>query len=111
TTETAAVSEPAPAEAVAAEAKPDAPATPELVEVWRPGGRSDERRPHHDRTRHRHQGRQERPQEGAQPAAAAGEAAAEGAPRERHRRGRRNNDFRKPREGTPAEATAATPPA
>ena len=42
--------------------------------------------------------------EGAQ--AAAGEGA-EGAPREqRHRRGRRNNEFRKPREGAPADATA-----
>jgi ATP-dependent RNA helicase SUPV3L1/SUV3 len=88
-------------EASAAEAKPDAPAEPVLVEVWRPGGRSDERRPHHDRNRQRHHGR---PAEGAA-AAAAGEGG-EGAPREqRHRRGRRN-DFRKPREGTPADATA-----
>ncbi len=87
------------------EAKSEAPAEPVLIEVWRPGGRSDERRPHHDRNRQRHQGRQ---QEGA-PAAAAGEGA-EGAPREqqRHRRGRRNNnEFRKPREGAPANAAAA----
>jgi ATP-dependent RNA helicase SUPV3L1/SUV3 len=114
TTEAAAVSEAAPAETAVVDA---APATPELVEVWRPGGRSDERRPHHDRNRPRHHGRQARPQQGAQPAAATGEAAtgeaaaAEGAPpRERHRRGRRNHDFRKPREGAPAEA-AATPAA
>jgi ATP-dependent RNA helicase SUPV3L1/SUV3 len=90
----------APAEAVAAEAKPETPAEPVLVEVWRPGGRSEERRPHHDRNRQRHHAR---PAEGAP--AAAGEGA-EGAPREqRHRRGRRN-DFRKPREGAPAEAVA-----
>ncbi|MDE5455238.1 helicase [Bradyrhizobium sp. CSA112] len=93
--------EAAPAEAAAAEAKPDAPAEPQLVEVWRPGGRSDERRPHHDRGRQRHHGRAA---EGAQ---AAGTEGSEGAPREqRHRRGRRN-DFRKPREGAPADATAA----
>jgi ATP-dependent RNA helicase SUPV3L1/SUV3 len=96
--------EAAPAEAAAAEAKDETksetPAEPALVEVWRPGGRSDERRPHHDRNRQRHHGR---PAEGAQ--AATGEGA-EGAPREqRHRRGRRN-DFRKPREGAPADATA-----
>lgn len=106
--EPAAASEAAPAEAAAVETKPEAPAEPVLIEVWRPGGRSDERRPHHDRNRQRH-GRQ---QEGA-PAAAAGEGA-EGAPREqqqRHRRGRRNNnEFRKPREGAPADA-AATPAA
>jgi ATP-dependent RNA helicase SUPV3L1/SUV3 len=92
------------ADATSAEAKPetksDAPAEPQLVEVWRPGGRSDERRPHHDRSRQRHHAR---PAEGAP--AAAGEGA-EGAPREqRHRRGRRN-DFRKAREGAPADAVA-----
>jgi len=102
----AAASEAAPAETAAAEAKSETPAEPVLIEVWRPGGRSDERRPHHDRNRQRHHGARE----GA-PAAAAGEAA-EGAPREqRHRRGRRNNnEFRKPREGAPADA-AATPAA
>jgi ATP-dependent RNA helicase SUPV3L1/SUV3 len=96
-----AAAEAAPAETVAAEAKSDAPAEPQLVEVWRPGGRSDERRPHHDRNRQRHHGR---PAEGAP--AASGEGA-EAAPREqRHRRGRRPNEFRKPREGAPADATA-----
>ncbi len=100
--ETAAAEAPA-VEAPAAEAKPDATAEPAMVEVWRPGGRSDERRPHHDRNRQRHHAR---PAEGA--AAAAGGEGAEGAPREqRHRRGRRNNEFRKPREGAPADATAA----
>jgi ATP-dependent RNA helicase SUPV3L1/SUV3 len=79
-----------------------------MVEVWRPGGRSEERRPRHDRNRPRHQGHQERPAEGAQPAAAAGEAG-EGDKRERHRRGRRdrNNDFRKPRTDAPVVAAAA----
>ena len=94
--------EAATAEAPATEAKPETPAESQFVEVWRPGGRSEERRPHHDRNRQRHHGR---PAEGA-PAAAPGEGG-EGAPREqRHRRGRRNNEFRKPREGAPADATA-----
>jgi ATP-dependent RNA helicase SUPV3L1/SUV3 len=103
-----AAAEAVPAEAAApesAEAKPETksetPAEPALIEVWRPGGRSDERRPHHDRNRQRHHAR---PAQGAP--AASGEGA-EGAPREqRHRRGRRNNEFRKPREGAPADATA-----
>ncbi|UPK03819.1 helicase-related protein [Bradyrhizobium sp. 170] len=96
-----AAAEAAPVEAAGTETKPETPAEPQFVEVWRPGGRSDERRPHHDRNRQRHHGR---PAEGAP--AASGEGA-EGAPREqRHRRGRRN-DFRKPREGAPADATAA----
>jgi ATP-dependent RNA helicase SUPV3L1/SUV3 len=116
TTETAAVAEAASVDAAPVDAAPvDATAetapeavaapAPELVEVWRPGGRSEERRPRHDRNRHRHQG--QRPAEGAQPAAAAGEAA-DGDKRERHRRGRRdrNNDFRKPRTDAPAEAVA-----
>jgi ATP-dependent RNA helicase SUPV3L1/SUV3 len=81
------------------------PAVPEMVEVWRPGGRSDDRRPRHDRNRHRHQGRQPAAQDGAQ-AAATGEAGA-GEKREHHRRGRRNNDFRKPRTDAPAVAAAA----
>ena len=94
--------------APAAEAADPAAAVPEMVEVWRPGGRSDDRRPRHDRSRHRHQGHQDRSQEGAAPAAAAGEAG-EGEKRERHGRGRRhrNNDFRKSRPDAPVEA--ATP--
>ncbi|MBR1273151.1 helicase-related protein [Bradyrhizobium sp. AUGA SZCCT0283] len=84
----------------APETKSETPAEPVLVEVWRPGGRSEERRPHHDRNRQRHHAR---PAESAP--AVAGEGG-EGAPREqRHRRGRRN-DFRKAREGAPADATA-----
>jgi ATP-dependent RNA helicase SUPV3L1/SUV3 len=98
-----AAGEAAPAEATdaAVAAAPEAAAEPQLVEVWRPGGRSEERRPRHDRNRPRHQ---QAPQEGA-PAAAAGE----GDKRERHRQGRRDRnkdlkDFRKPRESAPAEA-------
>jgi ATP-dependent RNA helicase SUPV3L1/SUV3 len=94
-----------------ATAAPEAPAEPQLVEVWRPGGRSEERRPRHDRNnRQRHQ---QAPQEGAQ-AGAPGEAG-EGDKRERHRHGRRDRnkdlkDFRnKPREGAPVQA--ATPAA
>ena len=103
--------EAAPADAAAtaapdAAAAPEAAAVPDLVEVWRPGGRSEERRPRHDRNRHH---RPARSQDGAQPAAAAGEAGAPGeaAKGERHRRGRRN-DFRKPRTDTPAEGVPAT---
>ena len=90
-------------------AAPDAaPATPDLIEVWRPGGRAEERRPRHDRNRHqRHQANQPATQDGA-PVAAAGEAGA-GEKREHHRRGRRNNEFRKPRTDAPA-VTASAPP-
>ena len=101
---------PSPAEASATEAAPEAVAAPEMVEVWRPGGRSEERRPRHDRNRPRHQNR---PQDGAQPVAATGEAG-EAAKGERHRRGRRdrNNEFRKPRtDAPPAEGVVAAAPA
>jgi len=107
----------APAESgVVAEAAPAdsgtpavaAPAEPELVEVWRPGGRSDERRPQrHDRHRHR---RQHRAADAVQPGAA-GEAAAteqgEGARRERRHGRRDRHEFRKPHSDAPAEAAAA----
>jgi ATP-dependent RNA helicase SUPV3L1/SUV3 len=87
----------APVEAAAAEA----PAEPQLVEVWRPGGRHEDRKPRHERHRPRHH-HQPRPQEGAQAAAAApGEAAAaDGEKRgERHRHGGgHRKDFRKDRE-------------
>ncbi|MGN6285072.1 MAG: helicase-related protein [Afipia sp.] len=83
----------ATAEASAAEA---APAEPELVEVWRPGGRSDERRPRHH---HRHRGAN-RGRDATQGAPAQeGEAAAtDDARRERHGRPRRDrgNDNRRP---------------
>lgn len=83
------------------------PAEPELVEVWRPGGRHEDRKPRHERHRHQRQHNQ-RPQGGAEAGAAPaeGEAAqsADGEKRgERHRHGghRRDGgrDFRKPREG------------
>jgi ATP-dependent RNA helicase SUPV3L1/SUV3 len=85
-----------------AAAEPAVPAEPQLIEVWRPGGRSDDRRPRHDRNRQRHQ----RPPQAAT-AAAAGEgdaaAAADGQGRRERRDGdrrdrNRNNDFRKRRE-------------
>ena len=79
----AASAEAAPgSEAAAADgaAAPETPAEPELIEVWRPGGRSEERRPpRHDRNRHR-RGQHAGAQDGAQPAAA-GEGG-EAAPRE-----------------------------
>jgi ATP-dependent RNA helicase SUPV3L1/SUV3 len=130
--ENAAPAAEAPAETAVAEATPEAaaevpataetPAEPQLVEVWRPGGRNEDRRPRHERQRHRHHGPRK---EGEQAAAAPGEAAAgekrEGEKRHRHRRGR---DFRKGREqvvpaaeGTavvasaPAEGVSATAPA
>jgi len=119
----AAVEEPAvevaPAETAATEAaaSPDAaapveaaatPAEPELVEVWRPGGRHEDRKPRHERHRHQRHQNQPRPQAGAEAGAAPaeGEAAqsADGEKRgERQRHGghRRDGgrDFRKPREG------------
>ncbi|UGX99898.1 helicase-related protein [Bradyrhizobium quebecense] len=104
--------ETASADAATAEAAPAAaetPAEPQMIEVWRPGGRSDERRPHHrghDRNRGRHQNK---PAEGAQ----AAEGGGEGEKREHHRRPRRHQDFRVPRPGAPADgaAPAAAAPA
>lgn len=109
--------EAAPAEAAATEAAASAdaaapvaeaaPAEPELVEVWRPGGRHEDRKPRHERHRHQRHHNQ-RPQAGADAGAAPAEGeaaqAADGEKRgERHRHGghRRDGgrDFRKPREG------------
>ena len=109
----AASSESEPAAETAADASaaaPETPVEPQLLEVWRPGGRSEERRPRHDRNRHR---RPDRPQQGAQPAAASGEVVegGEAKPREHHRRPRRHQDFKRPGEGAPAEAAAAAAPA
>ncbi|MEY9181067.1 ATP-dependent RNA helicase SUPV3L1/SUV3 [Bradyrhizobium sp. USDA 326] len=101
-TEAAASPDATALEAATPEAAP-APAEPELVEVWRPAGRHEDRKPRHERHRHqRHH--QPRPQAGAEGAAAAPGEAAEGAkPGERHRHGghRRDGakDFRKGREG------------
>ncbi|MBR0765524.1 helicase-related protein [Bradyrhizobium sp. vgs-9] len=110
--------EAAPAEAAATEAAASAdaaapveaaaaPAEPELVEVWRPGGRHEDRKPRHERHRHQRHHNQ-RPQAGVEAGAAPAEGeaaqAADGEKRgERHRHGghRRDGgrDFRKPREG------------
>jgi len=92
--------------AAAAAAVPEAVAAPEMVDVWRPGGRSDDRRPRHDRSHHRHQDRSQ--ESAAQPVATTGEAS-DGAKHQRHGRGRRdrNNDFRKSRTDAPVEAVAA----
>jgi ATP-dependent RNA helicase SUPV3L1/SUV3 len=103
----------APAEIVAADAAapaedapaaaPEAVAVPDLIEVWRPGGRSEERRPRHDRNRHR---QHDRPAAAAVPATATGEPT-EPAKGERHRRRRdRHSEFRKPRPDAPTEAVA-----
>ncbi|MBR0840870.1 helicase [Bradyrhizobium liaoningense] len=104
--ETAAVEAAASADAAAPVEAAAAPAEPELVEVWRPGGRHEDRKPRHER--HRHQRHHHRPQAGAEAGAAPAEGeAAQGADGERrgerHRHGghRRDGakDFRKPREG------------
>ncbi|MGY3106664.1 hypothetical protein ACVWW7_003291 [Bradyrhizobium sp. LM6.9] len=120
----AAPAETAPAETAAAEAAASAdaaapvdavatPTEPELIEVWRPGGRHDDRKPRHERHRNQRHHNQPRPQAGAEAGAAPAEGeaaqAADGEKRgERHRHGgghRRDSgrdggrDFRKPREG------------
>jgi ATP-dependent RNA helicase SUPV3L1/SUV3 len=88
-TETVAATEPS-ADAVVA--------GPELVEVWRPGGRSDERSPRLQHNRNR------APNPSAVPAVEG--AAATGDKPERHGRNRRprNNDNRAPRSDAPAVA-------
>ncbi|MGJ4949398.1 helicase-related protein [Bradyrhizobium sp. HKCCYLS20291] len=115
---------PSPEAAPSAEVTPaeaaQTPAEPVLVEVWRPGGRSEERRPrheHHQRNRH-HRPQHDRGQAAGGEQPTAGAAPAEGEARDRHRgHGRRDRvkefgkDFRKgpPREGGDAAAAAATP--
>lgn len=116
--------EAAPVEAAAAEtaateaaASPDAAAPveaaamaaePVLIEVWRPAGRHEDRKPRHERHRHqRHNNQRSRPgaEAGAAPdatSAAPGEAADGAKPGHRHGGGHRRDggrDFRKPREG------------
>lgn len=86
-------------EVAATEATEAVAAEPVLVEVWRPGGRSEERRPRHDRSRYKG------PDKSAAPAVE-GEAAADGDKRERHGRHRRdrNNEHRRPRGDAPVVA-------
>jgi ATP-dependent RNA helicase SUPV3L1/SUV3 len=118
-----AAAEAAPAETAATEAaaSPDAaapveaaatPAEPELVEVWRPAGRHEDRKPRHERHRHQRHNNQPRPQAGAEAGAAPAEGEAAQAvdgekrnERQRHGGGHRRDsgrdggrDFRKPRE-------------
>jgi ATP-dependent RNA helicase SUPV3L1/SUV3 len=99
----------APSETADAEAAPAAPAEPAMVEVWRPGGRSEERRPRHERGgRHRHQGQGQGQGQRQDGAAADGKPAQDGEKRERPRHhGRR--DFRKPQENAPAASASAAP--
>jgi ATP-dependent RNA helicase SUPV3L1/SUV3 len=102
-TETVAAADASDDASVAEATAPEAVAAPEMVEVWRPGGRSEERRPRHDRGRQRHH---DRSAQGADAAAAVPGEAGEAAKGERHRRGRRAPDFRKPRtDAPPAEGT------
>jgi ATP-dependent RNA helicase SUPV3L1/SUV3 len=79
-----------------------APAEPELVEVWRPGGRHEDRKPRHERHRHQRHHHQPRAQAGAEAGAAPAEGGeakpADGERRERHRHGGPRKDFRKGRE-------------
>ncbi|MGN6310837.1 MAG: helicase-related protein [Xanthobacteraceae bacterium] len=92
-------------DATTVEAAPAEAAAPAMVEVWRPGGRSEDRRPRHDRHRHR---QPNRPQQGTQGAAAEGEAA-DGDKRQRHGHGRRDRSFDFKRPNRPAgEAGAAS---
>ncbi|UTD26679.1 helicase-related protein [Bradyrhizobium sp. WD16] len=94
------------AEAALAETAGEAAAVePQLVEVWRPGGRSEERRPRHERPHGR------RGQGGAP--AAAGEAGEAREQRHGHGQGRRDrrDEFRKLRaEGAGATAGEAREP-
>ncbi len=80
---------------------------PVLVEVWRPAGRADERRPRHHRHRHGHQAHG--PQGGQAVPATEGEAG-EGQRQERHgRRRNRHGEHRRP-EGAEGEGAQARPP-
>ena len=94
-------------------AEPEVPAAPELIEVWRPGGRSEERRPRHDR--HRHRAPDGQGKSGVEAVAATGESSA-GTQSERDRRPRREKfqNFRKAREGAPVsvpeDGATARPP-
>ncbi|CAM5288005.1 Superfamily II RNA helicase OS=Afipia felis OX=1035 GN=BN961_03827 PE=3 SV=1 [Afipia felis] len=79
------------------------PAEPELVEVWRPAGRHDERRPKHERHRHhRHQPRAAAPEGGAAEAAEQPAERSHG-PR-RHHRDRAREDRKSRPEGEGAQA-------
>jgi ATP-dependent RNA helicase SUPV3L1/SUV3 len=94
--------------AAAATEEPAAVAAPELVEVWRPGGRSEERRPRQDR--HQERQRHHKPHDRA--AVPAGDTAqadgkGEGAHKEHRRRRRRHGDRPRPDVGAPPPAEGA----
>ena len=92
--------------APAATAEPALAAAPELVEVWRPGGRFEDRRPRHERHRHhRHQAHGE-----AQASVATGASGdkVESGHNEHRRRRRRPGDRPRPAVGAPAPVEAST---
>ena len=87
-----------------------AAAEPVLIEVWRPGGRSDERRPRHDRNRHRDNRNQAAavPAQAGEPAA--GDQASERRGHHRHNRDRdRKREEHRPRADAPREGEGARP--
>jgi ATP-dependent RNA helicase SUPV3L1/SUV3 len=95
----------------AADASPQAAeavaAVPELIEVWRPAGRHEDRRPHHNRQRHRHDSAQQPAEAGAGPSD--GEQN-----RKRHQRrsgGKDFSRFRRPEAATGDQAAASAAPA
>jgi len=95
-----------------AAAEPAAAAAPELVEVWRPGGRSEDRRPRHERHHERNRERQRHHQPHDRAAAPAGDAPqgdgkGDGAHKEHRRRRRRHGDRPRPDAGAPPPAEGA----
>jgi ATP-dependent RNA helicase SUPV3L1/SUV3 len=97
----------------AAVAATDVAAEPALIEVWRPAGRSEDRRPRHDRNRHRDNRNQAAsPAEGGQ--AAEGEQTSDRRGQHRHGRNRdqdrsQNREDRRPRSEAPREGQDARP--
>jgi ATP-dependent RNA helicase SUPV3L1/SUV3 len=101
--ETAApVTEPSSENAVEATAA----AEPELVEVWRPGGRSEERRPRHDRSRYKGPDKSAAAPSAGEAAGGTEDKRGERHGQGRHRRRDRLNDNYKPRTDAPAAAAA-----
>ena len=85
----------APADnATADNAEAAAPAAPELVEVWRPGGRFEDRRPRHERHKSR--------SDTAAPTESPGEASERQSDRHGERQGRRHRDHRHRHRNRPA---------
>jgi ATP-dependent RNA helicase SUPV3L1/SUV3 len=80
-------------------------AEPELVEVWRPGGRPEERRPRHDRSRYK--GPDKSAAAPAEGEAAGGETDDKRERHGRHRRRDRHNDNPRPRSDAPPAAAAS----